>query len=375
MAEKSVPRDLFLWAHDQKDVVWMSQNTNTIPMPDHMNGAIMEAVRTREYAQYPYAPGLPGLRELLMDDLGLTGSEPPFSTLLTNGAIEALYILNRALLRPGDEVISTDPTFVPIHKQIEMNGARPVAVPVYGSTWKLTPEQINENLGPKTKMILFIDPLNPLGSGYNRDEVRAVAEIAEDSKIWLVHDITYRDFAYEHTMASEFYPEGTLYAYSFSKNLGFAGMRIGALIAPAGLMDSTLRHYDTNVLSVNILAQVGARAALETKGEWMADMVAVARNNQNIIKEAVDRVPGAFIPVFPSSTNMLVIDIADTGVDPDDLQREMLLEDHVFIRSGGYVSAAFGHRFVRVSFTVPEEGARRFADSFVRRMGELGDGA
>lgn len=373
MVDDKVPKDLFLWAHQRADVVWMSQNTNSIPIGDEITAAIVEAASSRKYNQYPYAPGYPGLNELLLDELGLRSFDPPYEVYLTNGAIEALYILNRALLREGDEVISTDPTFVPIHKQIEMDGARPIGVPIYGSTWKLTAEQANEALTGKTKMILLIDPHNPLGSGYTRDEVRAIAEVARDNDLWLVHDITYRDFAYEHTLASEFYPEKTLFTYSFSKNTGFAGMRIGALIAHSDIMRSTLKHYAPNVLSVNILAQVGAKTALETKKEWLPGMLDIARGNQKIIKDAVDSVKGAYIPVYPSSTNMLVIDIKDTGVDQNELQRRMLLEDKVFIRSGDYVSKRFGDRFIRVSFTVPKEGAERFAASFKKQMDALRD--
>lgn len=364
-------KDQFLWAHRQGDVVWMSQNTNSISLPDYISNAIIEAVKRKLYNQYPYAQGYPGLPEAILEDLGLLDTEPKYSVLLTNGGIEALYILNRALLREGDEVISTDPTFMPIHHQIVMDGAKPIEIPIYDANWKLTPEEINERITPKTKMILLIDPHNPLGSGYSPREVKAICEIAQDNNLYLVDDITYRDFAYSHTLTSEFYPEKTLIVYSFSKNCGFAGMRIGALITPENIMKKTLKPYDTNVLSVNVLAQVAALKALETKDQWLKSMVAQSRKNQEIIKKCVDKIDGVYIPVFPSSTNMLVIDISALNIDPDDIQREMLFGYKVFIRSGKYVSPRFGHRFVRVSFTVPEDGVRRFASAFPEVLEKL----
>jgi histidinol-phosphate/aromatic aminotransferase/cobyric acid decarboxylase-like protein len=93
--------------------------------------------------------------------------------------------------------------------------------------------------------------------------------------------------------------------------------------------------------------------------------------NQEIIKGAVEKVNGTFIPVFPSYANMLVVDVGNTGVDPDKVQEKMLYEHKVFVRSGKYVSKAYGSRFIRVSFTVPEDGAQKFAKAFVQVMGEL----
>ncbi len=361
--------DQFLWAHERDDVVWMSQNTNYIPLPEAVNEAIIKGIKTREYNHYPYAPGLPALKNVIFKDLGI---DEGFEMLLTNGAIEALYILNRALIRGGDEVISSDPAFMPIHHQIESNGGRPVSIPIYGREWKLTPEQINERIGPKTSYILLIDPHNPLGTGYKKDEVKAICEIAEDNDLWLVHDITYRDFAYEHTLATNFFPAKTLLVSSFSKNCGFAGLRFGNLIAPEHIMP-TMKRYDTNVLSVNILAQLGALKALETKDEWLPGLLERSRENQQIIKKAVDEVDGAYIPVFPSSTNMLIVDVSEAGAEPDDIQKRMLFDHKVFIRSGRYVSPGFGQRFIRVSFTVSKDGAERFAQAFPAVIRELRD--
>ena len=80
---------------------------------------------------------------------------------------------------------------------------------------------------------------------------------------------------------------------------------------------------------------------------------------------------GCFLPVYPSSTNMFVIDISQTGVDPDDLQDKMLYDYKVFVRSGNYVSKSFGESFIRVSFSVPQPSVERFASIFPEVMGLL----
>ncbi|MCD6461704.1 MAG: pyridoxal phosphate-dependent aminotransferase [Thermoplasmata archaeon] len=366
--ERRRDADPFLYAHRHRDdIVWMSQNTNQLPTDPRIEEAIMEAVRTKEYNLYPHARGVEGLTEALLADIG---APDDYRCLVTNGAIEALYILTRAFLSKGEEVICTNPSFMPIHHQIRLCGARPVELPVYGEPYKLSPERAAEAVTPKTKALLLIDPLNPLGTEYTPEEVRGFCDLAEDHDLLLVHDITYKDFAFSHTPAHDIIPERTLDVYSFSKNAGMAGMRLGALMGPPGLMERAV-EYNTNVLSANILAQRGGLAALRTKEDWMPRVVSQARRNQEMIREVVEGVEGCFLPVYPSSTNMFVIDISGTGVDPTMLQDEMLYNHHVFIRDGRYVSREFGENFVRVSFTIPEEGIRRFARAFPEAVEKL----
>src|SRR5438094_9884437 len=97
----------------------------------------------------------------------------------------------------------------------------------------LTPEQANEAIKPQTRMLLLIDPNNPLGSGYSRDQVRGLTEVARDHDLWIVDDVTYRDFNPDHVLASAFSPETTLVSYPFSKGPGLAWLRIASILAPS----------------------------------------------------------------------------------------------------------------------------------------------
>lgn len=351
--------DEFAHAHERwKDIVWMSQNTNTIPTDPSVTEAIIEAVKERVYNLYPYKKGVFGLPEALKKDLGT----PDMSVLITNGGIEALYILNRALLSEGDEVIATDPSFMPIHHQFSLSKAKTVEIGIYKEPYKVTPEEVNEAVTEKTKMILLIDPLNPLGTDYRREEVRAICEIARDHNLWLVDDITYRDFSDDHTLTTDFYPEKSLVVYSFSKNCGLAGMRIGAMLAPPRVMEDVIK-FDTNVLSVNVLAQRAALASLETKDRWIGNVISICRNNQAKIKSAIDQIDGAFLPVYPSFTNMFCIDVSEMGIDPDKFEEKMLYDHKIFVRSGNYVSKKYGPSFFRVSFSIPEDQCDRFVEA------------
>lgn len=359
--------DNFEFAHQHRsEVAWMSQNTNTLPMHPAILDAIRASVDAREFNNYPFKRGIFGLPEAILEDLGLEG----YDLVLTNGGIEGEYFATRALLKPGDEVVSTDPAFLPIHAQIEMCGAKPRAVDIYRKPYVLTPEWANEAVTPATRAVFLIDPDNPMGSGYTRSQVKGVAEVARDHDLVLVDDITYRDFNLDHVLASEFYPEKTLLSYSFSKAPGLAGMRVGAILGPTELMKQ-VKRFDTNPLGVNVVAQHAALAALRSKKEWLPGIRKACNANQRTIKAAVDRVDGATLPVFPSRANMFVIDVSQAGVNPEALEERLLHDHFVHGRAGSYLSKLNGGKFFRVSFTVPEKDAKRFADAFPKVMEQL----
>jgi aspartate aminotransferase len=352
--------DNFEFAHQhRKEVAWMSQNTNTLPMHPEVMDAIRRSVEEREFNNYPFKRGVFGLPEAIVADLGLED----YDVLITNGGIEGEYAATRAFLQKGDEVVSTDPAFLPIHDQIAMAGAKPVAVDIYRKPYVLTPDWAADAVTPSTKALYLIDPDNPMGSGYTLSQVKAITEVARDHDLILIDDITYRDFNPDHVIAADFYPERTLLAYSFSKGPGLAGMRVGAIIGPADLMKQ-VKRFDTNPLGVNVIAQRAALAALQTKEEWLPGVLKACAENQRIIKAAVDKVPGAFLPVFPAKANMFVIDLSATGVNPEAAEERLLHDYLVHTRAGSYVSRTNGGKFLRVSFSVPTSDAKRFADGF-----------
>ncbi len=364
----ATPRsDAFRYAHQHRqEIAWLSQNTNHLVPPEVVRGALDEAIRARLYEGYPLASGDPELLDLARADLGLSYGNP----LLTSGGTESLYMIARALLGPGEEVVASDPSYLIIHRFVELSGARTRNLDIYRPPYRLTSTAVAEAIGPKTRMILLIDPLNPLGSGYPREEVRALAELAHDHHLLLLNDITYRDFSPGHALAAEFAPEETVTVWSVSKNCGLAGLRLGGLFAPPALQEKIAR-FNTNDLGINALAQVAAKAALKTKRTWIDKVVATTRANDRRVGEVVRSVEGTSVLVAPSRANMTCIDLGTTGVHPEQLQDEMLHRHAVFVRAGTYLSPTHGSKFVRVSFSNPPEEIERFARAFPAAMRAL----
>jgi len=371
---KTIPKghktanEFFNFVFNDKDMIWMGQNTNHLHDENQIMDSMMQSIKKRDYNKYPPPEGFPELKELILEDLGLNNE---FDTLVTAGGTESLYLCTNDILSPEDNTITCDPGYLIIDNFASRFGDHVKSVPIYNKEcgYKLTPELVREHMDSNTKLISLVDPLNPLGSCYTKDELKEFADIAWDNDIYLLHDITYRDFAENHQLMAKYAPEHTVTVYSFSKIYGMAGMRVGGVVSVPEVIKS-IKSIVINDLGTNVVSQRGAIAALKSKKEWLDHIRNTTRSNQEIIKKAVDQIEGAFIPVYPSNGNMLVIDIYNTNVTPLAIS-EYLLDRKVFTREGSYTSKDFGHRYLRVSFSIPPSDIEYFAKIFIEGMNIL----
>jgi histidinol-phosphate aminotransferase len=338
------------------DLAWMGQNTTHLEPPPEVTEALLDSTRRREFQFYAPALGLAELRELIVADLGLPGS----SAMITDGAVGGLYHICTVLAPELSRLITTDPGWPWPGRFVQLQGVPVTAVEVYSAEagYKLIAAALAEVIEPGS-LLYLIDPLNPLGSSYRRDELEAIVGLARASGAIVVHDCTYRHFADGHTLVAELYPEGTLTTYSFSKWLGLAGLRLGAVVGRPELL-ARLTGTPAAPLGANISAQRAAIAGLRVKEPWLRELRRVNTRNQQIVTEAVERNSFGHVLVRPSHGNFLAVEIDGSGWTADQVCAA-LLERDVFIRSGTYQSPAFGNRFVKVSTSVPTAWAERFA--------------
>ena len=337
---------------------WMGQNTNHFPLPPEVKQAMFDAIDSDAIRSYAPPLGIEALRQGIIADLGIED----LSVMVTDGAIEGLYHACRTLVGPGEEFVTTDPGWKwPVQFAAE-SGAKVVEIPIYDARqdYKLTPAQLESAITERTRLVYLVDPNNPLGICYSAAEIEAFAGICEAAGAYLIHDCTYRHFAYEHTLAARFYPERTLSTYSFSKWLGLAGLRVGALVAHPDVVE-LLAKAPPNNLGSNVLSQRAALAGLAVKDDWFPEVLRTQRANQAAIHAAAALVAGLATPVYPSNGNFMIIDVSAAGIAPEALVEAFQRHD-IMIRQAAYHGDRFADRFVKVSTTVPQAWVGEFCD-------------
>lgn len=339
------------------DLKWLGQNTNHLEPSPAVLQALEKSIAAREFQVYAPPAGLEELRSAIIEDLGLPG----LSAHVTDGGVSALYHVVRTLVRPGETLLTTDPTWAWPLAFAREAGASVTQIPIYGAEYgyRLAPERLAEAMTPDTRIVYLVDPNNPLGTTATEDDIKAIVEIVRRAGAYLIQDCTYRDFAYDHHLAAKLYPERTITIYSFSKWLGLAGLRIGAVVADGEHMER-FTSAPPNNLGSNMLSQRAAIAGLKVKKDWFPGVLKTTRDNQKTIAAAVEKLPGLKLPVFPSSGNFVVLECDQLGLRPEALCAAYG-EKGILIRQGSYHTPTFGDRFVKVSTSVPKAWIDEFA--------------
>lgn len=338
-------------------LIWMGQNTNHIPAHPAVTAAMHASITAQEFNAYAPPLGFEALRSAVAADLGV----PDAAALITEGGVNAIAAVCRARCRPGTTLVTTDPTWKWPCLFARQMGAEVVQIPIYtpDTNYKLTPAALAAAVDRRTALIYIVDPNNPLGIRYDRAEIEAFAEIARKVGALFIHDCTYRDFARGHTPVLQVAPEGTVVTLSFSKWLGLAGMRIGALVSSADLV-AECGAQSTSVLGASVIAQRAALAGLAVKAEWMAEVRRITQGN-NAMLVARGQELGLVAPIPDSHANFIILETIGLGLRPEALV-EAARRDGIMIRQGAYHSEAFGNRFVKISTSVPEAWAARLSE-------------
>jgi len=344
---------------DNSKLAWMGQNTNHFPNYEEIKTAMKKSIDDEEYHKYAPPMGLEELRSAIAEDLGVTDA----TTWITDGATVGLYQLTHTLLKKGDEFLTTDPGYFITINFARHAGATVVGIPVYRKEqeYRLEVEQLKEKLTSRTRMLYLVDPNNPLGCVYSESEIKAFSDLCADNGTLLVHDSTYKHFADNHFSAIKYSLENSIAIYSFSKFAGMAGLRIGAVVTSDAIIED-FTQAQVNNLGTNVVAQRGAIAALKTKDKWFNDVLKATRQNASLVKDAIYSVNGAFVAVYPSSTNFLCVDVKGTGVHPESLCSYFLEKTNFFIRHAGYQTELYKDRFVKISVSVPEPQIQAFCE-------------
>ena len=230
-----------------------------------------------------------------------------FEVVGTEGTQAAVALALMATVDPGDEVIVSDPGYFHIPSAVLAAGGVPVAVPISSGTgFRLDPDDVARAITPRTRAICIVDPLNPYGTVQTRDELTALAELADRHGLLLIHDVTHAPLALDPDVPFASLPaleltDRAVAAMSVSHCYGMAGARIGFLGGPPGFVRGCLQlKAALTRLNTNLISQRGALAAF-ADDSYLARAERTIRANLAHLEETLDDVPGVRLAVRPAA--------------------------------------------------------------------------
>ena len=281
------------------DVINMSVGEPDFNTPDHIKEAAKKAIDDN-FSRYSPVPGYMDLRKAIVaklkneNHLDYTTSE----ILVSNGAKQSVCNTVMALVNDGEEVIIPAPYWVSYPQMVKLAGGTPVIVNAgFEQEFKMTPEQLEAAITPKTRMLILCSPSNPTGSVYTKDELAALAEVIKRHEgMYVLADEIYEHINYvgKHESIAQFpaMKERTIIVNGVSKAYAMTGWRIGFIAAPEWIVKGCNKlqgQYTSGPCSVS---QKAAEAAYTTSQECVEAMRKAFERRRDLIVSLAKEIPG-----------------------------------------------------------------------------------
>ena len=219
--------------------------------------------------QYSPNPGHLSLRKRIAEG---TDFDPKSEVCVTAGTQEALFAIFTAYVNPGDEVLVPNPGFLSYATLARMCGASPVTYDLDPGEWRIDVDALRKKITPKTKLIVVNSPSNPLGSVIDRETMQAIA----DTGVLVVSDEIYREIWYDEPPASMLgMGENVIALNGLSKSHGMTGLRLGWILARAGIMQPIITAHQYIATCASVFSQALAELIFENRAwneSWLANV-------------------------------------------------------------------------------------------------------
>ncbi|MDQ1475233.1 MAG: aspartate aminotransferase [Actinomycetota bacterium] len=363
-----------------ENVIGFGAGEPDFPTPANVVEAAIAACREPRFHHYSPTPGLPELREAIAfktkRDSGVDCSAA--QVVVTNGGKHAVYNTFQVLCNEGDEILLPAPYWTSYPEEITLAGGVPVVLPTSEAQgFRVTIEQLEAALTPRTKALLFVSPSNPTGAVYPPDEVEAIGRWAVERGIWVVTDEIYEHLTYDgHVFSSMpgLVPElmdTCVILNGVAKTYAMTGWRVGWMIGPADVTAAATNLQSHSTSNVSNVAQAAALAAVSGDLSAVVEMRNAFARRGRMMFELLSKIDGVSVLApqgafycFPSFEGVLGREIA--GRTPQSTLElcEILLEVAKVAIVPGEAFGAPG--YARLSFALGDddlgEGVRRIAD-------------
>lgn len=350
-----------------KDIISLSLGEPDFNTPDFIKEAAKKAI-DENYSTYSPVEGYADLKEAICrkfkrdNDLDYK----PSHIVVSTGAKQSLYNIAQVMLNDGDEVILPAPYWVSYFEIVKMAGGIPIEVPTsIENDFKITPEQLEKAITPKTKMIWYSSPCNPSGSVFSKDELTALSKvILKHPNIYVVSDEIYEHINFAGTFCSIASLPGmfekTITVNGIAKGFAMTGWRIGYIGAPEIIAKACTKMQGQVTSGANSIAQRATITAVDADPSVLNYMVDAFKKRRDLVIGLINDVPGlkVNIPegafyVFPDVSFYFGKTLRGTLIkDANDFSMYLLSEANVATVTGD----AFGDKnCIRFSYATSEE--------------------
>lgn len=364
-------RKFFDLASTMKDVVSLGVGEPDYAAPDKVIDACIASLKRKE-TSYTSNWGILELRQEIAKlfkkryDLDY---DPTDEVLVTVGVSEAIGIIMTTFLNPGDEVLIPDPAYLAYPACVSIAHGKPVLVPTYPENeFKLTVEELEKKVTPKTKALLIGYPNNPTGTVMDKKSLEDIAAFAKKHDLIVISDEIYCDLTYEgqHTCFASLpgMRERTLVMNGFSKSYAMTGMRIGYICAPREALEEIYKVHQYEILCASTTSQYGALEALRSCDDDVKAMYDEYAARRGMIYQGLIDMG---LPVFkPKGAFYIFPDISCTGMDDETFCDRLLKEERVGVVPGTCFGPQ-GKNHIRISYAASREN---IAEA-LKRMGRF----
>lgn len=350
-----------------KDIISLSLGEPDFNTPDFIKEAAKKAI-DENYSTYSPVDGYVELKDAICRKFKRDNNldYKPANIVVSTGAKQSLYNIAQVMLNEGDEVILPAPYWVSYFEIVKMSGGVPVEVPTsVESDFKITPEQLEKAITPKTKMIWYSSPCNPSGSVYSREELTDLSKVLEKHpNIYVVADEIYEHINFSGTFCSIASIPGmfdrTITVNGVAKAFAMTGWRIGYIGAPEFIAKACTKMQGQVTSGANSIAQRATITAVDADPSVLKFMVDAFHKRRDLVVGLINDIPGlklnipegAFY-VFPDVSSYFGKTLKGTEIkNADDFSMYLLSEANVATVTGD----AFGNpNCIRFSYATSEE--------------------
>lgn len=349
-------RRFFDIANEMDNVISLSIGEPDFVTPWHVRE---EGIRSLQEGKTWYSPnrGFAELREQICQWFSRhykVKYEPGSECLVTVGGSEALDLVIRCLVSPGDEVLIPQPSFVCYEPLTQMAGGVPVILETKAAdAFRLTPEALKAAITPKTKLLILPFPNNPTGAVMRREHMNAIAQVLRGTDILVLSDEIYSELTYGETRHVSFADipdmrERTVVVNGFSKAFAMTGWRLGFALGPAALIGQMTKLHQYAIMSAPTMSQY---AAIEAMRSGDSDSVYMREQYDMRRRLIVDGFNELGLPCFePEGAFYIFPCIRSCGMSSEAFCEKLVHEERVAIVPGTAFGAC-GEGFARVSYS------------------------